>query len=52
MNHNKLKVIQELGQSIDRPVLVEAAQKLGIPGFHHRTFSTTKSILEDFKNAK
>ena len=36
----------------DRPVLVEAAQKLGIPSFHHRTFSTTKSILEDFKNAK
>ena len=36
----------------DRPMLVEAAQKLGIRSFHHRTFSTTKRILEDFKNVK
>ena len=36
----------------DRLILVQAAQKLGIRSFHHKTFSTTKRILEDFKNAK
>ena len=36
----------------DRLMLVQAAQKLGIRSFHHKTFSTTKRILEDFKNAK
>lgn len=35
----------------DRLMLVEAAQKLGIRSFHHKDFSTTKRILEDFKNA-
>jgi len=36
----------------DRPMLVEAAQRLGIRSFHHQSFSTTQRILEDFKNAK
>ena len=36
----------------DRLMLVQAAQKLGIQSFHQKTFSTTKRILEDFKNAK
>jgi putative hydrolase of the HAD superfamily len=36
----------------DRLMLVQAAQKLGIRSFHHQTFSTTKRILEDFKNKK
>ena len=35
----------------DRLTLVQAAQKLGIRSFHHKNFSTTKKILEDFKNA-
>jgi putative hydrolase of the HAD superfamily len=34
----------------DRLMLVQAAQKLGIRSFHHQAFSTTKKILEDFKN--
>lgn len=34
----------------DRLMLVQAAQKLGIQSFHHQTFSTTKKILEDYKN--
>jgi putative hydrolase of the HAD superfamily len=33
----------------DRPMLVQAAQKLGIRSFHHSGFSTTKRILEDLK---
>ena len=36
----------------DRLMLVQAAQKLGIRSFHHKDFTTTKKILEDFKNAK
>jgi putative hydrolase of the HAD superfamily len=36
----------------DRLMLVQAAQKLGIRSFHHKDFSSTKRILEDFKNAK
>jgi len=36
----------------DRPLLVQAAQKLGIRSFHHQTFSSTKRILEGFKNEK
>ena len=36
----------------DRLMLVQAAEKLGIRSFHHQTFSTTKRILEDFKNEK
>lgn len=36
----------------DRPFLVQAAQKLGIQGFHHQGFSSTKKILEDIKNKK
>ncbi|HEV7622043.1 MAG TPA: HAD-IA family hydrolase [Flavisolibacter sp.] len=30
----------------DRPMLVESAKKLGIVGFHHTGFDTTKTILE------
>ena len=30
----------------DRPMLVEAAKKLGIIGFHHVHFETTRDILE------
>ena len=36
----------------DRPMLVEAAQKLGIRSFHHKTFSTTQRILEALKKEK
>jgi putative hydrolase of the HAD superfamily len=36
----------------DRLMLVQAVEKLGIRSFHHQTFSTTKRILEDFKNEK
>ncbi len=36
----------------DRPLLVQAAQKLGIQSFHHQGFSSTKKILEDIKNRK
>ena len=36
----------------DRLMLVQAAQKLGIRSFQHKTFSTTKRILEDFKKEK
>lgn len=34
----------------DRLMLVEAAKKLGINGFHHRQFSETKQILEKIKS--
>jgi putative hydrolase of the HAD superfamily len=34
----------------DRLMLVEAAQKLGIRGFHHTKFSVTKGILEELKS--
>jgi putative hydrolase of the HAD superfamily len=34
----------------DRPMIVQAAQKLGIRSFNHTTFSATKNILEDLKN--
>jgi putative hydrolase of the HAD superfamily len=30
----------------DRPILVEAAKKLGIEGYHHQDFSNTKNMLE------
>ncbi len=30
----------------DRPMLVEAAKKLGIIGFHHKQFPATRDILE------
>lgn len=33
----------------DRPMLVNAAKKLGINSFQHQNFETTKSILENFK---
>ena len=33
----------------DRPMLVNAAQKLGIRAFHHQDFSSTKAIIENFK---
>jgi len=36
----------------DRPLLVQAAQKLTIQSFHHAGFSSTKKILEDLKNKK
>lgn len=32
----------------DRPMLVEAAKKLGMNGIQHQKFETTKSILENF----
>jgi putative hydrolase of the HAD superfamily len=36
----------------DRLMLVQAAQKLGIRSLHHKSFSTTKRTLEDFKMEK
>ena len=33
----------------DRPMLVNAAKKLGMNGIHHEKFETTKNILENFK---
>jgi len=36
----------------DRPMLIQAAQNLGIRSFHHQSFSVTRKILEDFKNGK
>ncbi len=33
----------------DRPMLVNAAQKLGIQAFHHQDFSSTKAIIENLK---
>ena len=36
----------------DRPLLVQAAHKLGIQSFHHQGFSSTKKILEDIKDKK
>lgn len=32
----------------DRPMLVEASQKLGMNGIQHKTFEETKDILENF----
>jgi len=34
----------------DRIMLVNAAKKHGINSFHHQSFESTKSILEDIKN--
>jgi putative hydrolase of the HAD superfamily len=34
----------------DKPMLVRAAQTLGIKSFHHQSFLHTKNIIEDFKN--
>jgi putative hydrolase of the HAD superfamily len=31
----------------DRLILVEAAQRLGIQGYHHQQFEFTKKIIED-----
>ena len=36
----------------DRPMLVHAAQQLGIQSFHHQSFLMTREILEGFKNKK
>ena len=32
----------------DRPMLVEAAKKVGLPSLHHTGFETTKAILEKY----
>lgn len=32
----------------DRPMLVEAAKKVGLPAIHHTGFETTKAILEKY----
>jgi len=33
----------------DRPMLVEAAKRLGVRGTHHASFESTKAILENLK---
>lgn len=35
----------------DRPMLIEAAQKLRIKSYHHKGFSATKKIIETFKKS-
>lgn len=34
----------------DRPMLIDAAQKLGIKSYQHKGLSATKKVLEAFKN--
>jgi putative hydrolase of the HAD superfamily len=34
----------------DRPMLVEAAARLGINAFHHRGFESSKSIMKNYKD--
>ena len=36
----------------DRPMLIDAAQKLGIKSYHHKGLPATKKILETFRKSK